>query len=139
MSLFNFFLSFCSDFQSFSPCREAAHSLMCLRQGQRSVLDYTIKFRALVANCGCNNGDLIDAYLTSRRSAFFSPRINPRGLSTTLRPNRSEVSSYTLGPHLSTVMPSWYSGACLPCLSASAFRDSRHTGVRGRVPHLCPQ
>lgn len=51
-------------FQSFSPGREAAWSLMALRQGRRYVLDYAIEFRTLAADSGWNNAALTDAFLS---------------------------------------------------------------------------
>lgn len=39
---------------------------MSLRQGRRSILDYTIEFRTLAADSGWNNAALVDAFLSSR-------------------------------------------------------------------------
>lgn len=49
-------------FQSVTPGREAAKSLVALKQGRRSVLDYAIEFRTLAANSSWNQPALVDAF-----------------------------------------------------------------------------
>lgn len=51
-------------FQSFSRGHESARSLLSLRQGHRSVLDYAIEFGTLAADSGLNNSALVDAYIS---------------------------------------------------------------------------
>uniref|UniRef100_A0A3Q3W915 DUF4939 domain-containing protein n=1 Tax=Mola mola TaxID=94237 RepID=A0A3Q3W915_MOLML len=61
-SLAEFIKIFTQIFQSTSPGREAARSLVSLRQGKRSVTDYTIEFRTIAADNSWNqppcDGDL---------------------------------------------------------------------------------
>lgn len=56
--------AFTQIFQSFSPGQEAAHSLISLCQGHRTVLDYAIEFRTLAGDSGWNNTALTDAFLS---------------------------------------------------------------------------
>lgn len=64
VSFSDFSRAFTQIFQSFSPGREAARSLMSLRQGRRSVLDYAIEFQTLAANSGWNSSALTDTFLS---------------------------------------------------------------------------
>ena len=50
-------------FDSTAPSREAAQTLMALRQGRRRVADYAIEFRTLAADSGWNSASLFDAFL----------------------------------------------------------------------------
>lgn len=61
-SFSHFSQTFSQIFRTVSPVREAARSLISLRQGRCNVMDYVIKFCTL-ADSGCNNSALIDAFL----------------------------------------------------------------------------
>lgn len=57
-----FLKTFSHIFQAMSPGREAAKALVSLRQGQRSMLDYAVKFQMLVEENGWNQLALVDAF-----------------------------------------------------------------------------
>ena len=62
-SFFLFRKTFVQIFQTTSPGREAARSLVSLRQGRRRVTDFAIEFRTLAAESGWNESALSDAFL----------------------------------------------------------------------------
>lgn len=74
-SFSNFSQAFSEDFQSFSPCHKMAHSLMCIRQGHRSLLDYAIEFRTLATDSGSNIAALLHTFvgeLSSHEEHLFT-------------------------------------------------------------------
>lgn len=50
-------------FQHVSPGNEAAEALLKIRQGKRTVADYTVKFRSLCIDSGWNMSALVDAFI----------------------------------------------------------------------------
>lgn len=53
-----------------NPGREAAQSLVTVKQGKRTIMDYSIEFQTVAADSGWNDADLLDAFLRSLSEAI---------------------------------------------------------------------